>query len=547
MPSVVNEALDYARLGWHLLPGIPNQKRPYLKWAQASCDPDAVTKMFEEFVDAEILVLCGPSKLGVLDVDMYKAPLEVLVPKLDTWKFITPKGGLQFVFSDPESIVPTTAGRINDWTDTRGVGGLFVAPSSNSPKRKWVSRVSPVPPVWPSEAFPGLGRPKVHPEPHRDADGVLWVAVETQGERMPNEDCPGAYHLTTGRQPRLGVLLMPDGTYRTSCWSGCPDEEVHPLLVEQGRYTREELGLVGKITVAPSRFISRDELMAIEPPTWMVDPYLQENALVMLAAKFNTGKTFVAVNWALDLANQGKKVLYVALEGLTGLQSRVRAWEEHYERSSGDIRFSPRGYGLSLLNERAVMGFLGDVEAEGGFDLIVLDNLGEALPGDENDSSAVGTAMHALNLIRRAGGGAVLDLHNSGHGGTVRARGHSKMLDVHDTVIYLESIEGSINGLKVISGKERNAERFTSRRAQLVHSADSLVAVMGGRAVAEADPTYNAIKLGHDTIGKVAEYTNIPYSTAHRHVKELLEKGDIGESPLSGREKRYETLWDKPV
>lgn len=287
--------------------------------------------------------------------------------------------------------------------------------------------------------------------------------------------------------------------------------------------------------------------MAIKPPTWMIEPYLQEGALVMLAAKFNTGKTFVAVEWAMRLASEGRKVLYLALEGLTGLQSRVRAWEEHNGIVVPSIRFNDRNFSLNLLHERAVSTLCMEIEECGGFDLVVVDNLGEAVPGDENDSATIGQAMHALNLIRTASGGTVLDLHNSGHGGQVRARGHSKMLDVHDTVIYLEPIEGSIHGLKVISGKERNAEKFPDRRALLKPVADSLVAVFGAQVVAQADPIYNAIKNGHNTVPAIEKYLDMKEQTLRDKLKTLLEDGHVREGPLNGRVKTYETVWDKPI
>lgn len=541
MPTIVEEALEYASLGWHLLPGIPGEKRPYLKWSEATCDPEGVTKLFEQFEGAEILVLCGPSKLAVLDLDGPWLDIPLLPY---TWEMVTPRGGAQYVFSDPEGIVPTTASKLYDKVDTRGVGGLFVAPSVNSPNRRWRTK-SPKPAVWPADDFPTLRRPRTLTATHDD-EVATWNPVV--GERLPNEVCPGSYHTDPARQPRLGLVRFPNGHIEARCWSGCDPSEVNPLLIAAGRFTAEELGEPSAPEVPSSVFITRDELMAIRPPVWMIDPYIQENALIMLAAKFNTGKTFVAVNWALELGSLGKKVLYIALEGLTGLQSRVRAWEEYYESLASDtVRFSPRGYNLNLLSDRSVGGLCADIGTEGGFDLVVVDNLGEALAGDENDSEVVGRAMYALNLIRSASGGAVLDLHNSGHAGQVRARGHSKMLDVHDTVIYLESIEGSIHGLKVISGKERNASRFVSRRAQLVPQGDSLVAVMGGKAVAEADPVYNAIKAGTDSAVDIAKVVDMPYTTVKDHIKKLLDGGDIAELPVQGREKRYETLWDKPV
>lgn len=541
MPTVVEEALEYASMGWYLLPGIPNEKRPFLKWAEASCEPDAVTKMFEQYDTAEILVLCGPSKLAVLDLDG-PWPDMPLLPY--TWEAETPRGGKQYIFADVDSSVPTTAGRLADKVDTRGVGGLFVAPSVNSPKRRWRTK-TPKPAPWPSKTFSTLGSPRT-PLPAHDDEVAHWAPVV--GERLPNEDCPGEYHLTTGRQPRLGIIRYPNGRIEAKCWSGCSQDETNILLVEQGRYTREQLGLVGQIVEVDQTFITEKQLMAIQPPVWLIEPYIQENALIMLAAKFNTGKTFVAVEWALRLAMEGRRVLYIALEGLTGLQGRVRAWKE-YNNVTNDtgVLFSPRGYSLNLLNSGSVASLADQIRGAGGFDLVVIDNLGEAVPGDENDSEAVGTAMYALNTIRSASGGAVLDLHNSGHGPTVRARGHSKMLDVHDTVIYLEAIEGSIHGLKVISGKERNASRFTSRRAQLVPCADSLVAVLGGKAVAEGDPVYVAIKEGHDSATAIAKTLDMPYTTVRRRLEKLLETGDIVEMPLQGKEHRFEALWEKEV
>lgn len=537
--SVLETALEYGALGWHLLPG--SNKKPFVQWAHATCDPNGITKFWEKWPNAEILVLCGPSKLAILDVDSYKDPnYDFAGVPISNWEMKTPRGGLQLVFTDAESIVPTTAGKIHPLIDTRGVGGLFVAPSDNSKGRRWVRRLGE-PPPWPAAAFPDLGKAPTKLEPVTDEEGRLWEPVNVTPERLPNESCPGPGHLNGDKVPSLGIVIMPDGVIRAKCFAGCDQNETDRLLVEAGRYTLEDLGMAER-PLSRTLFIDRAGLMALEPPTWMIEPYIQENALVMLAAKFNTGKTFVAVNWASELSLT-KKVLYVALEGLTGLQSRIRAWEEHYEQSIGNLLFSPRGYSLSLLSEAGVAGFVRDVEAEGGFDLVVIDNLGESMPGDENDSATVAQAMHALNQIRHTSGGAVLDLHNSGHGGTVRARGHSKMLDVHDTVVYLEAIEGSINGLKVISGKERNAERFVTRKAQLKPVGDSLVAVMDSAAIARLNPYYDAVRLGHTTVASIEKHLSRSHGAVVEGLKKLVDSGDLGVLVM-GKTNHYTALWE---
>lgn len=547
--SVVDDALMYAEMGLHVLPGVPGLKVPYYgsKWIDASCEPDEVCRLFERHPDAEILAICGPSKLGVVDDDYYKRDDRVPfdMTGYPTWTFVTPKGGIQHVFSDPDGVAPTTADKVAPAVDTRGVGGLIVVPSVNSPKRQWTARPGERPAPWPVERFAGLGTAMTRGSGHTD-DIATWVTAD--GDRMPNEDCPGEYHILSGRQPRLGVQRMPNGTYKVECWSGCLNDEVHPLLIEAGRYTAEELS--GYVEPVKNRWdtfdIGRDDLMALEPPRWIIEPYIQEGALIQLTAKFNTGKTFVAVNWGCEMAEQGKRVLYVALEGLTGLQKRIKAWEIYNDKIS-QLRYMPRGFGLNLLSDRSVDEFCEGIVATDGRDLIIIDNLGECVPGDENDSETISRAMASLNKIRMASGGAVMDLHNSGHSGATRSRGHSKMLDVHDTVIYLESIEGSLKGFKIRCGKERNAERFTERKAQLkpVEGSGSLVAVMGSAAMAQANPYYNAVKLGHTTTAAVEKFLNVSNSTADENLKKLVLAGDLSVLKM-GKQNVYSALWDLP-
>lgn len=293
-----------------------------------------------------------------------------------------------------------------------------------------------------------------------------------------------------------------------------------------------------------SGFIGLDGLRALEPPTWLIEPYVAKGALIMLAAAANTGKTFVAVDWALQLSSQGHKVLYAALEGLHGLQARVAAWEEHHGKRGGGISFTPAGYSLNLLDKDSVGEFCRQVEEAGGFDLIVLDNLGEALPGDENDSEVVAKAMDALKRVRRAGGNAVLDLHNFGHGGT-RARGHSKLLDAHDTVIYLNPVTDSVDGRRISCGKERNAERFPDHYVKLNAVADSLVVVPGPGSLS-GGLVFDAVKAGHDTVTKLERHLTgqLGRRQIERHLKRLVELDDVTVD-ATGKTHTYRVKWSQ--
>ena len=226
----------YASRGWHVLPGIPGKKRPYAKWATASCDPEEVTRLFAEWPDADILVLCGPSGLATLDCDTYKpggdaAHQALTIP--DTWTMSTPRGGRQYLFTDPRGLVPTKAGTFGDTIDTRGQGGLFVAPPAPGRAWLWSATEGQALAVWPYDDLPV----------------TEWVRVGGPGvevtDRLPNEPCPGAGHLHGDRNPSLGVTRIADGRVWPKCFAGCADAEVFEALIEAGRYTQEDMYMPG--------------------------------------------------------------------------------------------------------------------------------------------------------------------------------------------------------------------------------------------------------------------------------------------------------------
>lgn len=176
------------------------------------------------------------------------------------------------------------------------------------------------------------------------------------------------------------------------------------------------------------------------------------------------------------------------------------------------------------------------MRANGPFALAVVDNLGEAFPGDENDARSVGQAVDSLKRIREASRGAVLDLHNFGHGGT-RARGHSKLLDAHDTVIYLNPVENG-DGLRITSGKERNAERFRPRSIRLAPVGESLVAVPGP-ALVVSEEVAAALAHGPLTITELSTAAGLDRKATQRRVQRLVELGEIEEVGKKGNAVTY--------
>lgn len=291
-------------------------------------------------------------------------------------------------------------------------------------------------------------------------------------------------------------------------------------------------------------------LAGLPPPVWMVEPYLAEGAHVCLAAVANTGKTFVALDWSLSLASDGRRVLYLALEGLPGMNHRVEAWRLKYPDLEPDkgLLLGGKHLTLDLLNSGSVARLVTLIKKAGSFDLVVIDNLGEAFPGDENAPEPISRAVAAIKQIRRAAGdsAAILVLHNFGHSAE-RLRGHSKLIDGLDTILYLKVIPNSDNGLRVWSGKERNSEKFAPRTLRLERHGPGLVAVPG--VVSEgAGEVLSALNEGKETVAEIVERTGLGRDSVERRLKHLVDEGEAAlVAEAIGRKPARYGLKDGPV
>jgi hypothetical protein len=132
--------------GLKLLPGIPGAKRPYVKSGEGHClatsDVNQFQEWMNEYKDAELLCATGPSRLVVIDCDLYKpggdeALASLRSPKLPpTPVAMTPRGGMQIFFRCPEGVaIKSSAGVFAPTIDIRARGGLVVLPPAEG--RKW--------------------------------------------------------------------------------------------------------------------------------------------------------------------------------------------------------------------------------------------------------------------------------------------------------------------------------------------------------------------------------------------------------------------------
>jgi predicted transcriptional regulator len=171
-----------------------------------------------------------------------------------------------------------------------------------------------------------------------------------------------------------------------------------------------------------------DDLAQLPPTTWLVHERIPADSLTLLYGASESGKSFIALHWALTIAlrNPERAVVYVAPEGGSGYQRRAAAWLEHWKKPVPKnllfIRSAPRLGDTADLNEliNAIVPYQPI--------FTVLDTLARcAVELDENSAKDMGIFIEACDKIRRATGSAVMPVHHSGKDARSGARGSSAL------------------------------------------------------------------------------------------------------------------------
>jgi hypothetical protein len=89
------------------------------------------------------------------------------------------------------------------------------------------------------------------------------------------------------------------------------------------------------------------QIMAIEPPPWLIEGLLPQWPMGNIFAPSGAGKSFIALDWALSIASGvpwlGRATLqapalYMVGEGNYGTQNRISAWLNEKGKGVEDLR-----------------------------------------------------------------------------------------------------------------------------------------------------------------------------------------------------------------
>ena len=181
----------------------------------------------------------------------------------------------------------------------------------------------------------------------------------------------------------------------------------------------------------------------------LIEGLLDPNAFLVIYGESNTGKTFFALDMALQISRgqpyadrktRQVPVLYLATEGGQGIHKRLAAL--YADRKVAHDTTAPLFYYMidpcDLLHADADLGLLIDalkrLPALPGF--IVIDTLSRVLAGgNENSSEDMGALVKNLDVLRKVTRATLALLHHSGKNPERGARGHSILRGAIDTEI----------------------------------------------------------------------------------------------------------------
>lgn len=185
--------------------------------------------------------------------------------------------------------------------------------------------------------------------------------------------------------------------------------------------------------------------MPIKPIAWLIDQYIEEDALTVMYGPPGKGKSFVAIDLACCIASgikfHGHKVkqgvsIYVAGEGHNGIARRLHAWAQHNSDVVPELMFiseAPtdlsKAHNVVLVAEAVQQ--IADTTGKTPV-LIVIDTMARNFGGDENSATDVGQFIRNVDALRRKWKATVLIVHHSGKDAERGARGSSALKGAAD-------------------------------------------------------------------------------------------------------------------
>lgn len=216
--------------------------------------------------------------------------------------------------------------------------------------------------------------------------------------------------------------------------------------------------------------IPATKLGDLKPPAWIIKKHIIRDSLAMLYGASGAGKSFVAVDMGLSIAsgrqwcdyktNTGA-VLYVAGEGVAGINARIIAWCQHHgiDKETLAETFHVTSQPVAILDALRVRELLKVIEElPQPPALIIIDTLNRNFgDGDENTTKDMTRFVDHLTFLQNHTQACMMVVHHTGKGDSELARGNSSLRAAMDTEMVVRPLSTNI---ELACTKQKDAAPF---------------------------------------------------------------------------------------
>lgn len=180
--------------------------------------------------------------------------------------------------------------------------------------------------------------------------------------------------------------------------------------------------------------------MKLSPVEWLIEDYIEEDALAVMYGPPGSGKSFIALDMAACIStgmpfheHTVKKgvVFYIAGEGQNGIARRIKAWAKFNNTETPEnlfVSLIPAKLsdtdGASQVKE-AIQKIVESTNLKPT--LIIIDTLARNFGGDENSAVDIGDFIRNIDYLRYDWKATALIVHHSGKDSVKGARGSSAL------------------------------------------------------------------------------------------------------------------------
>jgi hypothetical protein len=260
------------------------------------------------------------------------------------------------------------------------------------------------------------------------------------------------------------------------------------------------------------KFTTYEELLAREPPEWIVDGLIQPGEVTVIYGLPKCGKSFVTQDLLAAIARKeptwfGKEVntfglvVHITLEG-KGLSARMQAYAKAHALTE-PMPYLCLEQSIAIPNEEDTDRLIRSIKHEAlkaGLPviLVAIDTVNRALGGgDENDSKDMGSFIRQVDRIRdscpKAG---IILVHHQGKDAAKGLRGHSSLLGAIGCSIHIEKKPNNIHIATIVDMRDGPAD------GQFTFGLDTIIV---GKTRKDMDITSCVVNFNKDAKGETSD------------------------------------------